>query len=176
MSFEACRGPCCFTGAIPAAGAPPPQLNEAHGGRAMDESFVVLPSAAASMYTFEPPGEAATGHMGGVGGGHAHSGGPHTSNASFNATVNVLTRAFEIASTQTQVSSNSCSTICLKRKPPMIGTIRFCRMEYEMIHVKIVFVCPSSLPSLHTEHGKTNVIYSFSTIKARTIKYKVPYF
>lgn len=95
-------------GAIPAAGAPPPQPNEAHGGRAMDESFVVLPSAAASMYTSEPPGEAATGHMGGVGGGNAHSGGPHTSNASFNATVNVLTRAFEIASTQTQMEQPLC--------------------------------------------------------------------
>jgi beclin 1 len=73
----------------------------------MDESFVVLPSAAASMYTVEPPGEAATGHMVGIGGGH--TGGPHTSNASFNATVNVLTRAFDIASSQTQVISNSWS-------------------------------------------------------------------
>lgn len=94
-----------MTGATPAAGAPPPHppanISDAHGGRAMDESFVVLPSAAASMYTFEPPGEAATGHMGGIGAGH--TGGQHTSNASFNATVNVLTRAFEIASSQTQV-------------------------------------------------------------------------
>ena len=67
----------------------------------MDESFVVLPSAAASMYTFEPPAEGAMGHMGGTGG--SSTGGQHTSNASFNATVNVLTRAFEIASSQTQV-------------------------------------------------------------------------
>ncbi|KAG0570802.1 hypothetical protein KC19_6G188400 [Ceratodon purpureus] len=97
-------------GATPAAGAHPPHptVNTAdtHGGRAMDESFVVLPSAAASMYTFEPPAEAAMGHMGGTGGGH--TGGQHTSNASFNATVNVLTRAFEIASSQTQVEQPLC--------------------------------------------------------------------
>lgn len=94
-----------LTGATPAAGAHPPHptvtTGDTHGGRAMDESFVVLPSAAASMYTFEPPSEAAMGHMGGTGGGNTS--GQHTSNASFNATVNVLTRAFEIASSQTQV-------------------------------------------------------------------------
>lgn len=88
----------------------------------MDESFVVLPSAAASMYTVEPPGgEAAAGHMGGVGGGH--TGGQHTSNASFNATVNVLTRAFEIASSQTQVISLRLQLIvtgCPKTKDLMV--------------------------------------------------------
>ncbi|XP_024356337.1 beclin-1-like protein [Physcomitrium patens] len=93
----------------PTPGANPhPIVNtgDTHGGRAMDESFVVLPSAAASLYTFDPLGEAAVVHMGGMGG--SNSGGQHTSNASFNATVNVLTRAFEIASSQTQVEQPLC--------------------------------------------------------------------
>jgi len=127
MVSNAYGGPHHFTGATPAAGAPPPHpIGEAHGGRAMDESFVVLPSAAASMYTLEPSGEAATAHMGGIGGGHAS--GQHTSNASFNATVNVLTRAFEIATSQTQVSSNSYA-----RKQKFDGrccyhSISYCKM------------------------------------------------
>lgn len=73
-------------------------INDTHGGRAMDESFVVLPSAES---IFEAPGDTSMVHMGGTSGGN--SAGQHTSNASFNASVNVLSRAFEIASTQTQV-------------------------------------------------------------------------
>jgi hypothetical protein len=78
---------------------------DSHGGRALDESFVVLPSAAASMYKADTSGD-------GGGGGHP-SGSPgggtgnahHSSNAGFNATVHVLKRVFEIASAQTQVRS-----------------------------------------------------------------------
>jgi beclin 1 len=84
----------------------PGMSGESHAGRAMDESFVVLPSAA-SMYRFEVSGDGAGGggvgrHGGGSSGGVVTSG-QHTNNASFNATVNVLTRVFEIASAQTQV-------------------------------------------------------------------------
>lgn len=77
----------------------------------MDESFVVLPSAAASMYRFEAPGEGATGvgPGGSVGGGAGVNSGQHTNNASFNATINVLTRVFEIATSQTQVLSSLLS-------------------------------------------------------------------
>lgn len=100
---------CITSGATPSAVAhhhqPAAHVNESHGGRAMDESFVVLPSAAASMYKVEVPVEGggmsnAGGAGGGGGGGHT---GQHTNNASFNATVHVLTRVFEIASSQTQV-------------------------------------------------------------------------
>uniref|UniRef100_A0A7I4A338 Atg6 BARA domain-containing protein n=1 Tax=Physcomitrium patens TaxID=3218 RepID=A0A7I4A338_PHYPA len=78
-------------------------INDTHGGRAMDESFVVLPSAES---IFEAPGDTSMVHMGGTSGGN--SAGQHTSNASFNASVNVLSRAFEIASTQTQVEQPLC--------------------------------------------------------------------
>ncbi|CAM6067558.1 unnamed protein product [Sphagnum tenellum] len=89
----------------------PGMSGESHVGRAMDESFVVLPSAA-SMYRFEVSGEGAGGggvgrHGGGSSGGVVTSG-QHTNNASFNATVNVLTRVFEIASAQTQVDQPLC--------------------------------------------------------------------
>jgi hypothetical protein len=101
---------CCTTlGATPSAGAhhhqPAANVNESHGGRAMDESFVVLPSAAASMYKVEVPVEGGgMSHAGGAGGGGGGGQtGQHTNNASFNATVHVLTRVFEIASNQTQV-------------------------------------------------------------------------
>lgn len=75
-------------------------------GKTLDESFVVLPSAAASMYRYEP---SAT-----DGGGinpTATTGGivsQQTANASFNASINVLNRVFEIASAQTQVEQPLC--------------------------------------------------------------------
>lgn len=90
-----------FAGASGASGS---IGGDSHGGRAMDESFVVLPSAAASMYKSDASGDAgASGHpSGGAGGGIGNA--QHTNNASFNATVHVLKRVFEIASAQTQVS------------------------------------------------------------------------
>lgn len=84
----------------PMPGAQPPHQQpalpgdrEGPTGRAMDGSFVVLPSSAASMYRVEPS-DGAAGH---------HGAQQHTNNASFNATVNVLNRVFDIASAQTQV-------------------------------------------------------------------------
>ncbi|CAM6126094.1 unnamed protein product [Calypogeia fissa] len=94
-----------FTGAAATSGS---IGGDSHGGRAMDESFVVLPSAAASMYKPEGSGDGgASGHpSGGAGGGVANA--QHTNNASFNATVHVLKRVFEIASAQTQVDQPLC--------------------------------------------------------------------
>jgi beclin 1 len=82
--------------------------------RALDESFVVLPSSAASMYQLEPTSPASEGlgthHSSGIGAGE----GPvsvdptnPTFNATFNANIHVLTHVFEIASSQTQVCNKS---------------------------------------------------------------------
>ncbi|EFJ28277.1 hypothetical protein SELMODRAFT_94233 [Selaginella moellendorffii] len=84
---------------------PTPAAESHHGGRTMEESFVVLPSAAASMYRNDMSGEGQAGSSGNSSGGGAQ---PQTSNASFNASVNVLTRVFEIASAQTQVDQPLC--------------------------------------------------------------------
>lgn len=77
---------------------------ESPSGKALDESFVVLPSAA-SMYRYEPSAEG-----GGINPSTAAGGlvSPQAANASFNASINVLTRVFEIASNQTQVDQPLC--------------------------------------------------------------------
>ncbi|KAJ7525962.1 hypothetical protein O6H91_17G076200 [Diphasiastrum complanatum] len=79
---------------------------ESHGGRTMDESFVVLPSAAASMYRYEASGDGSGPQPSGSGAIIINT--QHTNNASFNASVNVLTRVFELASAQTQVEQPLC--------------------------------------------------------------------
>jgi len=66
----------------------------AQPGKAMEESFVVV-------YKSESGTDGGGAHSPGTGadsGGHLH---PH--NSGFNSTITVLTRAFEIATTQTQV-------------------------------------------------------------------------
>lgn len=90
--------------------APPGQATnngiDSHGGKAMDESFVVLPSAAASMYRYENSPE---------GGGVLcpnfvgnSSSALHINNASFGSSITVLKRAFDIVSSQTQVEQPLC--------------------------------------------------------------------
>eukprot|EP01018_Ginkgo_biloba_P000510 Gb_14517 [translate_table: standard] len=80
--------------------------SDTHGGKAMDESFVVLPSAAASMYRNEPVPEGGGLQSPSSGGNwnNVHQ----TSNASFNSSVTILKRAFDIASAQTQVDQPLC--------------------------------------------------------------------
>ncbi|KAL2619848.1 hypothetical protein R1flu_000053 [Riccia fluitans] len=77
--------------------------HENHSSRTMDESFVVLPSAAASMYKFDGPGESGAGNRGAV-----VSNAQHTDAASFHSQVNVVQRCFEIASARTQVDQPLC--------------------------------------------------------------------
>ncbi|GLJ50760.1 hypothetical protein SUGI_1081180 [Cryptomeria japonica] len=80
--------------------------SDSHGTKAMDESFVVLPSAAASMYRYESSPE----------GGGVHSPSSigsstsalHTNNAGFNSSITVLNRVFDIVSSQTQVDQPLC--------------------------------------------------------------------
>ncbi|BBN15663.1 beclin [Marchantia polymorpha subsp. ruderalis] len=82
---------------------PGPVGHELHGSRAMDESFVVLPSAAASMYKFDNAGDGGAGHRGAVA-----SNAQHTNPASFDSQVIVVQRCFEIASAHTQVEQPLC--------------------------------------------------------------------
>ncbi|MCO5608032.1 hypothetical protein L7F22_062235 [Adiantum nelumboides] len=86
---------------------PIPEGTESPAARALDESFVVLPSAAASMYRWEPTAESMSSHP-----PSASGAGPtisqHPGNATFNASIHVLTRVFDIASSQTQVDQPLC--------------------------------------------------------------------
>lgn len=84
---------------------------ETSAARALDESFVVLPSAAASMYRFEPTAEGAGIHPSSAFTAPGAAEGAitqHSANATFNARIHVLTRVFDIASSQTQVEQPLC--------------------------------------------------------------------
>ncbi|KAK1269310.1 Beclin-1-like protein [Acorus gramineus] len=70
-------------------------------GKAMEESFVVLPPAAASMYKPESPSDGS--------GTHLPPPGMNLTNASgFHSSMTILKRAFEIATGQTQVEQPLC--------------------------------------------------------------------
>ncbi|KAL6493954.1 Vacuolar protein sorting-associated protein atg6 [Orobanche gracilis] len=85
----------------------PMQPDASHSGKGIDESFVVLPPPAASVYKCEP---------GADGGGTSLTspeGGPTGSptqlhDSGFHSTITVLNRAFDIATTQTQVEQPLC--------------------------------------------------------------------
>ncbi|KAF8412879.1 hypothetical protein HHK36_000851 [Tetracentron sinense] len=84
----------------------PPQPDASQSGKAMEESFVVLPHASASMYNCESASD---------GGGTnfpSPKGGPSSplqpNNAGFHSSITVLKRAFDIATTQTQVEQPLC--------------------------------------------------------------------
>ncbi|KAI3867548.1 hypothetical protein MKX03_010067, partial [Papaver bracteatum] len=74
-------------------------------GKAMEDSFVVLPPAAASMYNSESGSDGGS-HIpssGGIPGNHLHP-----NNSDFYSGITVLKRAFDIATTQTQVEQPLC--------------------------------------------------------------------
>ncbi|RZC55621.1 hypothetical protein C5167_014477 [Papaver somniferum] len=74
-------------------------------GKAMEDSFVVLPPAAASMYNSESGSDGGA-HLplsGGIPGNHLHP-----NNSDFHSGITVLKRAFDIATTQTQVEQPLC--------------------------------------------------------------------
>lgn len=83
-----------------AQGVPPrPRGDTAQPGKTMEESFVVV-------YKSESASDGGGTHSsspGGDPGGHLQ---PH--NHGFSSTITVLTRAFEIATTQTQVHTETC--------------------------------------------------------------------
>ncbi|KAF9594132.1 hypothetical protein IFM89_028386 [Coptis chinensis] len=84
----------------------PVQSDSSQSGKAMEESFVVLPPAAASMYNCESTAD-------GGGAQVASPGSPSNSplqvnNAGFHSSITVLKRAFDIATTQTQVEQPLC--------------------------------------------------------------------
>jgi beclin 1 len=76
-------------------GASSPQPDATQSGKAMEESFVVV-------YKSEPVSDSGGSHNLSL---EVGQNGPlHSNTSGFNATINVLTRAFDIARTQTQVS------------------------------------------------------------------------
>ncbi|KAL0805941.1 hypothetical protein Bca101_098432 [Brassica carinata] len=82
----------------PRGASSPQPHDETHSGKAMEESFVVVDkpdSAAASQNTLSPAEVGQNGPL-------------HSNTSGFNATINVLTRAFDIARTQTQVEQQLC--------------------------------------------------------------------
>ncbi|EPS67643.1 autophagy protein beclin1, partial [Genlisea aurea] len=101
----------------------PKQRNQVHGAssrsrggvlnadavqsaKAIDESFVVLPPPAASVYKCEPAADGDAGKVPSEDGPSSSPPQPH--NSGFHSTITVLNRAFEIASTQTQVEQPLC--------------------------------------------------------------------
>ncbi|CAI9278103.1 unnamed protein product [Lactuca saligna] len=95
------------------SGVPPRPRNGAmnpdstHSGKTMEDSFVVLPPPAASVYKSDPAADGGGAHV------HSHEGGSNSAptqsnNSGFHSTITVLKRAFEIATTQTQVEQPLC--------------------------------------------------------------------
>lgn len=75
-------------------------------GRAMEESFVVLPPPAASVYQYAIASD-------GTGTNLPSQDGPTSTpiqpnNSGFNSTITILKRAFDIATTQTQIEQPLC--------------------------------------------------------------------
>lgn len=85
----------------PRPGANHPEPSQS--GRAMEESFVVLPPPAASVYKLESATDGVGAHLPSPEGGPANM--PvQPNNSGFHSTITVLKRAFDIATTQTQVT------------------------------------------------------------------------
>ncbi|KAL0464909.1 UNVERIFIED_CONTAM: Beclin-1-like protein [Sesamum latifolium] len=89
----------------PRGGAVHPDAS--HSGKAIDESFVVLPPPAASVYKCEPGADGSGSTLPSPEGGPTNTPmQPH--NSGFHSTITVLNRAFDIATTQTQVEQPLC--------------------------------------------------------------------
>ncbi|KAK3026599.1 hypothetical protein RJ639_041619 [Escallonia herrerae] len=97
------RNPVSGVPPRPRGGATTPDAS----GKAMEESFVVLPPPAASVYKSDPASDGGGFHL------PLNDGGPSSAplqpnNSGFHATITVLKRAFDIATTQTQVEQPLC--------------------------------------------------------------------
>ncbi|XP_057980567.1 beclin-1-like protein [Malania oleifera] len=88
----------------PRSGAAQSDTNQS--GKAMEDSFVVLPPAAASVYNCESASDAGGTHLPSMEGGPTSHLQPN--NAGFHSTITVLKRAFDIATTQAQVEQPVC--------------------------------------------------------------------
>ena len=78
-----------------------PQSVGSQSSKAMEESFVVLPPAAASMYNSDCAFEGGGTQLPAPGG--SQSSNLHSNTAGFHSSITVLKRAFDIATSQTQV-------------------------------------------------------------------------
>ncbi|XP_060213350.1 beclin-1-like protein [Lycium barbarum] len=76
-------------------------------GRAMEESFVVLPPPAASVYKCEHTSDGAGTNLPSPDGGPPNAP-TQPNNSGFHSTITVLKRAFDIATTQTQIEQPLC--------------------------------------------------------------------
>ncbi|XP_034709134.1 beclin-1-like protein isoform X1 [Vitis riparia] len=88
----------------PRGGAVQPDVSQS--GKAMEESFVMLPPAPASVYKCESASEGSGTHLPSPEGGP--SGHLQPNNSGFHTTITVLKRAFDIATTQIQVEQPLC--------------------------------------------------------------------
>lgn len=83
-----------------------PQPEGSHTSKAMEESFVVLPPAAASMYKTDSVPEGGTTQLPAPDG--SQNSNLHSNITGFQSSINVLKRAFDIATSQTQVEQPLC--------------------------------------------------------------------
>lgn len=94
-----------------AQGVPPrPRGGPVHSdtnqtGKAMEESYVVLPPPAASVYKSEPASDGSGTNLPSEG---SSSSPLQPNNSGFQSTITVLKRAFDVAATQTQVEQPLC--------------------------------------------------------------------
>ncbi|CAI9101129.1 OLC1v1038388C2 [Oldenlandia corymbosa var. corymbosa] len=91
----------------PRVGGAQPEPNSVQSVRAMEESFVVVPPPAASVYESESGADGVGTHL------LSHEGGPtntpsQPNNSGFHTTITILKRAFDIATSQTQVEQPLC--------------------------------------------------------------------
>ncbi|XP_077212591.1 beclin-1-like protein isoform X3 [Tasmannia lanceolata] len=82
------------------------QSETSQSGKAIEESFVVLPPSAASMYKCESVSEGGGIHLMNSGGSPISP--LQTNNTAFHSSIMVLNRAFDIATAQTQVEQPLC--------------------------------------------------------------------
>ena len=115
----------------PAQGAPPRprggavQYDSGQSGKAMDESFVVV-------YKSESSSDGGGNHLPSPDGGP--NGPLQPNNSGFNSTITVLKRAFEIATTQTQV----CVSI-LKKIKSFLGEKKLIFYLFSSVSSPLVF-------------------------------------
>jgi len=80
-------------------------------GKTMEESFVVLPPAPASVYRSESPNDGSGIHMQSCEG--SPNGQLNSNSSGFHSTITILKRTFEIATAQTQVRFMRVLLLCV---------------------------------------------------------------
>lgn len=118
----------------PRGGAIQPDTSQS--GKAMEESFVVLPPPAASVYKCESASDAGGIQV------PSHEGGPgsaplHPNNSGFHSTITVLKRAFDIATTQTQVCRFGVGFLCQGNLTTTKNSLLVCLIYILMLQVGV---------------------------------------